>query len=135
MTPEIVDSHCHLDFPDFNGELPDIIARARTAGTVLGAALLSVDHERSPRVGVAGSGRAWHARRGGDLSLGDGPSRVFACQAMNGATASAWSPRRSHATAHDLPTRSPAGKQAHPPRFPIMESSVPCSSAARRCTG
>jgi TatD DNase family protein len=32
MTPEIVDSHCHLDFPDFNGELPDIIARARAAG-------------------------------------------------------------------------------------------------------
>ena len=31
-TPEIVDSHCHLDFPDFNGALPDIIARAQTAG-------------------------------------------------------------------------------------------------------
>ena len=28
----IVDSHCHLDFPDFDGELPDIIARARSAG-------------------------------------------------------------------------------------------------------
>ncbi len=23
MPPEIVDSHCHLDFPDFNGELPE----------------------------------------------------------------------------------------------------------------
>jgi TatD DNase family protein len=31
-TPEIVDSHCHLDFPDFEGELPDIIARAHAAG-------------------------------------------------------------------------------------------------------
>jgi TatD DNase family protein len=30
--PEIVDSHCHLDFPDFDGELPEIIARARAAG-------------------------------------------------------------------------------------------------------
>lgn len=30
--PEIVDSHCHLDFPDFAGELPDVIARARAAG-------------------------------------------------------------------------------------------------------
>ncbi|MGO4909161.1 TatD family hydrolase [Pseudorhodobacter sp. W20_MBD10_FR17] len=30
--PTIVDSHCHLDFPDFNGELPDIIARAHAAG-------------------------------------------------------------------------------------------------------
>ncbi|MEO8242672.1 MAG: TatD family hydrolase [bacterium] len=32
MPPEIVDSHCHLDFPDFNGELPELIARARAAG-------------------------------------------------------------------------------------------------------
>ncbi len=30
--PEIVDSHCHLDFPDFDGELPDVIARAQAAG-------------------------------------------------------------------------------------------------------
>ncbi|MDO9523963.1 MAG: TatD family hydrolase [Gemmobacter sp.] len=30
--PEIVDSHCHLDFPDFEGELPDILDRARAAG-------------------------------------------------------------------------------------------------------
>ncbi|MEL6620926.1 MAG: LuxR family transcriptional regulator, partial [Pseudomonadota bacterium] len=28
MTPEITDSHCHLDFPDFEGELDAIIARA-----------------------------------------------------------------------------------------------------------
>lgn len=32
MLPEIVDSHCHLDFPDFEGELPDLIARATAAG-------------------------------------------------------------------------------------------------------
>jgi TatD DNase family protein len=32
MTPELVDSHCHLDFPDFDAELPAIIARARSAG-------------------------------------------------------------------------------------------------------
>lgn len=30
--PTITDSHCHLDFPDFTGELADIIARARAAG-------------------------------------------------------------------------------------------------------
>ena len=30
--PELVDSHCHLDFPDFSGELPQILARARAAG-------------------------------------------------------------------------------------------------------
>ena len=31
-TPQITDSHCHLDFPDFEGELPQIIARAAEAG-------------------------------------------------------------------------------------------------------
>jgi len=30
--PAIVDSHCHLDFPDFEGELPEIIDRAVDAG-------------------------------------------------------------------------------------------------------
>jgi TatD DNase family protein len=30
--PPIVDSHCHLDFPDFEGELDALIARARAAG-------------------------------------------------------------------------------------------------------
>lgn len=28
----LVDSHCHLDFPDFSEELPDVIARAKGAG-------------------------------------------------------------------------------------------------------
>jgi len=28
----IVDSHCHLDFPDFDGERDEIVARARAAG-------------------------------------------------------------------------------------------------------
>ncbi|MGV8950454.1 MAG: TatD family hydrolase [Cypionkella sp.] len=32
MAFEIVDSHCHLDFPDFAEDLPQIIARAREAG-------------------------------------------------------------------------------------------------------
>lgn len=31
-TPEITDSHCHLDFPDFDGQLDAIIARAAAAG-------------------------------------------------------------------------------------------------------
>jgi TatD DNase family protein len=30
--PELVDSHCHLDFPDFSGEVPAIVARAAAAG-------------------------------------------------------------------------------------------------------
>jgi TatD DNase family protein len=28
----LIDSHCHLDFPDFSGELDGIVARARAAG-------------------------------------------------------------------------------------------------------
>jgi TatD DNase family protein len=28
----LVDSHCHLDFPDFSAELDAVVARARTAG-------------------------------------------------------------------------------------------------------
>lgn len=31
-SPRITDSHCHLDFPDFDGQLDDIIARAAEAG-------------------------------------------------------------------------------------------------------
>lgn len=30
--PPLVDSHCHLDFPDFAQELPQVMARARAAG-------------------------------------------------------------------------------------------------------
>jgi TatD DNase family protein len=30
--PEIVDSHCHLDFPDFAGEIDTVVARAANAG-------------------------------------------------------------------------------------------------------
>ena len=32
QTPRITDSHCHLDFPDFEGQLPQIIADAHDAG-------------------------------------------------------------------------------------------------------
>lgn len=30
--PQITDSHCHLDFPDFDAERADVVARAREAG-------------------------------------------------------------------------------------------------------
>ena len=31
-TPEVTDSHCHLDFPDFEGQLDEFVARAERAG-------------------------------------------------------------------------------------------------------
>lgn len=30
--PQLVDSHCHLDFPDFDGQHADLVTRARAAG-------------------------------------------------------------------------------------------------------
>jgi TatD DNase family protein len=30
--PDLVDSHCHLDFPDFRGEIDAVVARAAAAG-------------------------------------------------------------------------------------------------------
>jgi TatD DNase family protein len=32
VPPALVDSHCHIDFPDFDGEVPEILGRARAAG-------------------------------------------------------------------------------------------------------
>ncbi|MDB5590524.1 MAG: TatD related DNase, partial [Enterovirga sp.] len=28
----LVDSHCHLDFPDLSDRLPEVLGRARAAG-------------------------------------------------------------------------------------------------------
>jgi TatD DNase family protein len=32
MSPRLTDSHCHLDFPQFEGEVPALVARAAEAG-------------------------------------------------------------------------------------------------------
>lgn len=47
--PEIVDSHCHLDFPDFEGEVDQIIARAHAAG-VTRMVSICTRMENEPRV-------------------------------------------------------------------------------------
>jgi len=47
--PPLVDSHCHLDFPDFAEELPEVIARARAAG-VTRMVTICTDLAQEPRV-------------------------------------------------------------------------------------
>lgn len=47
----LIDSHCHLDFPDFAADLPGVIARAREAGVT---GMLTI----STRVARAGTYRA-----------------------------------------------------------------------------
>jgi TatD DNase family protein len=32
MTTRLIDSHCHLDFPDFEGQVPEVLARAEANG-------------------------------------------------------------------------------------------------------
>jgi TatD DNase family protein len=46
----LVDSHCHLDFPDFASELPDVIARAKAAGV---GTLVTIGTKLSQFAGVA----------------------------------------------------------------------------------
>ena len=35
MEPKVTDSHCHLDFPQFEGELPDLLERAAKMGVTI----------------------------------------------------------------------------------------------------
>src|SRR5690606_11186214 len=47
----LVDSHCHLDFPDFDAERPGVLARARAAGVgtmlTIGTKLSEFDRVRA----------------------------------------------------------------------------------------
>jgi len=48
----LVDSHCHLDFPDFAAELDAVVARAREAGVdmpITEAVCAVLDGRFSPR--------------------------------------------------------------------------------------
>ncbi|HEY3777309.1 MAG TPA: TatD family hydrolase [Rhizomicrobium sp.] len=46
----LVDSHCHLDFPEFASELPDVVARAKAAGV---GACVSIGTRLARFAGVA----------------------------------------------------------------------------------
>jgi TatD DNase family protein len=49
MPPQLVDSHCHLDFPQLRDELPEVVARARAAGVTRMVTICTVLREE-PRV-------------------------------------------------------------------------------------
>ena len=71
--PRLVDSHAHLDFDDYRGELPAVVERARAAGLVR---IVLVGLWRSP--GQFGNALELATARPG-LLLGDGgdpPARV-----------------------------------------------------------
>lgn len=55
-TAPIIDTHCHLDFADYEGELPDVLARARAAGLVAMVCIGSGKDVTSARAAVALAG-------------------------------------------------------------------------------
>lgn len=63
IPPQIVDSHCHLDFPDFDGEHEALIGRARAAGVTRMVTICTrLRHE--PRVRHRRGARGRLLRRG-----------------------------------------------------------------------
>jgi len=53
MPPEIVDSHCHLDFDDLITELPDVVARAQAAGVTRMVTICTRLHESAKVQAIA----------------------------------------------------------------------------------
>jgi TatD DNase family protein len=52
----LVDSHCHLDFPDFAGQVPEILSRARENGV---GACVSIGTQLSQFDGVLAVARQY----------------------------------------------------------------------------
>jgi TatD DNase family protein len=57
VLPAVIDSHCHLDFPDFAEELPQVLERARKAGLVAMVCIGSGRDLAPARAAVALAGR------------------------------------------------------------------------------
>jgi TatD DNase family protein len=56
-TPELTDSHCHIDLPQFDGDRDELVARARAAGVtrmvIVGGVDADQGHKRALRVAEA----------------------------------------------------------------------------------
>jgi TatD DNase family protein len=57
IPPMLVDSHCHLDFPDFSGELDAIVGRARAAGV---ARIVTISTQIKKHGAVLGLAERFH---------------------------------------------------------------------------
>jgi TatD DNase family protein len=72
--PEIVDSHCHLDFPDFEPDLPDILIRARMAGVTRMVTICTrLRHEPRVRAIAEGNVGVFYAAGTHPMSAADEP--------------------------------------------------------------
>jgi len=75
--PAITDSHCHLDFPDFEGELDALIARAAEAGvTRMVTICTKLRNEPTVRAIAEGTGalgtlEIHHVAATTDIAVGD----------------------------------------------------------------
>ena len=70
----LVDSHCHLDFPDFDGDRDDLIVRARAAGVTK---MVTICTRASAEPGVRAIAEAhdavWYAVGAHPLNVGEAP--------------------------------------------------------------
>ena len=49
----LIDSHCHLDFPDFSAELDAVVARARAAGVARMVTISTRVHRHAEVLAIA----------------------------------------------------------------------------------
>ena len=77
--PALVDSHCHLDFPDFEAELAQVIARAQAAG-VTRMVTICTRPRQEPRVRAIAEAypSVWYAAGLHPLSVADEPPVALA---------------------------------------------------------
>jgi TatD DNase family protein len=77
-TPQITDSHCHLDFPDFAGELDQVIARAAEAGvTRMVSICTKLKNEPAVRAIAEAHAPVFYAAATHPMSVAEEPMATF----------------------------------------------------------
>ncbi len=70
----LVDSHCHLDFPDFDGDRDDLVVRARAAGvTKMVTICTRASAEPTVRAIAEAHDSVWYAMGAHPLNVGEAP--------------------------------------------------------------